>query len=125
MKIKQDFVTNSSSVCYVVCLPQKKEWILENVDVESDDDEELSASSTPFGDVITLLLRGEPIWEQEQQMWFGSIRNFCQKNNFVITEFEVGSERGQMVNLIAEDVDKMAGILGIDWIKEVTNGRRK
>jgi hypothetical protein len=58
-------------------------------------------------------------------MWFGSIRNFCQKNNFVITEFEVGSERGQMVNLIAEDVDKMAGILGIDWIKEVTNGRRK
>jgi len=126
VKIKQDYVTNSSSTCYVVCLPQEKEWILENLDIESvDDDEELAVNASPLKDVITLLLRGECIWQEEQQMWFVSIRDFCQKNNFVVTEFEVGSERGQMVNLIAEDVDKMAGILGIDWIKEVINGREK
>jgi hypothetical protein len=125
MKIKQDYVTNSSSTCYVVCLPQDKEWILENLDIESSDDEELAATESPLGGVISLLLHGEIIWEEEQQMWFASLAEFCEKNNFVITSFEVGSERGQMINLTAEDVNKMAGILGIDWIKKVINGRKQ
>jgi hypothetical protein len=125
MRIKVDYVTNSSSTCYVVCLPNNKEWILKNLP-ESDWDEEAGyEGGDEAEELITKLLKGESIWNEDNQKWYGPIIDFCEKNNFIFAEFEVGSECGQISNLTAKDVNKMAGILGIDWIKEVTEAKEK
>ena len=125
MRIKVDYVTNSSSVCYIVCLPNDKEWILKNLPEPDWDKDPKYSGGEEAETLVSRLLKGETIGEEDNPKWYPSIRDFCYKNKLIITDFEVGSECGQMTNLIAKDVNRMAGIIGIDWVKEVTEAKKK
>jgi len=113
MRIKVDYVTNSSSTCYVVCIPQDKKWILENLPTfdEYYEEDEPASDKDELSCEVENLLRGETIWEEEAGEWFRELVELCEKNGFIIASFEVGSERGQITNITEKDFDKIKEIL--------------
>lgn len=99
MKIKRDFVTNSSSASFVFCVPKDfdvKEYILKHTTEEDFDDLE------NLKEAIDLFASGGVLCEYE----YGDEINFIQElfKDFEIYGVDVGPDRTSIALLYLEDI---------------------
>jgi len=95
MKVKLDFITNSSSTCYMVCLPLtlkpiKPLEVLNEWDYDGSTEIEALEIVTKG---IAQLQNGESLLSSEDKM-FWSIRNYLHENGFVLTSIETSGGGG-------------------------------
>ena len=115
MKIKYDFITNSSSVAYVVMVPNNF-YINENEIREEYKENELSEENPPtvedvikeLSECIEILKEGDNIWHYGQdgvnQTVFYMLGNLCQNHDFSITSIDISSEGNNIIQGVKEEV---------------------
>ena len=115
MKIKYDFVTNSSSVAYVVMVPNNF-YLNENEIREEYKENELYEKNPPtvedvikeLSECIEILKEGDNIWHYGQdgvnQTVFYMLGNLCQNHDFSIASIDISSEGNNIIQGVKEEV---------------------
>jgi len=123
MKIKVDFVTNSSSTAYVVLVPTN--FILKREEAEkywgTETDNKKSMTDEQFSDVVDTLeeLRdGRSIWQYGGEGTptdiYYVVLEACNRNGFIVSDSEMGGEgnnttfgvkQEQVTEILSEHID--------------------
>ncbi|RLF56859.1 MAG: hypothetical protein DRN27_08930 [Thermoplasmata archaeon] len=117
MKIKSDFVTNSSSTAYIVAIPNDfepdQEVILEKskdhfIYKESDEEWPETRILEDFSECLALLKSGDNIWTHRDEEGcdsriFYTMVDICNDNGFVLSIFELNNEDGTRIQGITEE----------------------
>lgn len=116
MKIKTDFITNSSSTAYIVAIPNDfepdQETILEKSKehfIYRQDEEEWPETRIleEFSECLELLKKGENIWnygnEGADSRIFYIMTAICEENGFILSVFDLSNEGNTMIQAITED----------------------
>ena len=118
MKLKSDFVTNSSSTSYIVCIPEElDESYFESVISNSkhgyeDEIEELSEQVVENFDVLR---DGGDVWGEEYPAAFDVTIEICQEFGFVLKEISGGPDEGSLLGLSREKLHDQLHYLGDEW----------
>lgn len=125
MKIKCDFITNSSSVAYVVMIPNNF-YINENEIKEKYESSELYEASPPklekaikeIRECIGILKEGENLWhygvDGVNQTVFYMVTDICNNHDFVISSIDISSEGNNIIQGVKEEVIENMVINNID-----------
>jgi len=120
MKIKQDFITNSSSTMFVVCIPsdfypdQERIINLFNQhasDYDHDDGNELDWEETrilsDFEECLEILKSGDNLWLYGNEGCsigsYNAMIDICSENNFLLATFDANSEGNNRIQGINEE----------------------
>lgn len=115
MKVKTDFVTNSSSTCYVVYLNPDCE--IKGEELEKYIDEwYLKANANLTNDAIVddakhildRIKNGETIWDEDEAVpgSYETAKGFIFDNGFVFLSFESTSNEGKMIALPRDKMEE-------------------
>ncbi len=125
MKIKCDFITNSSSVAYIVMIPNnfyanddeiKKRF--EERKLYDDCPPKLEEVIEELSECIETLKEGENIWcyghDGVNQTVFHTICDICYNNDFSIASIDISSEGNNIIQGVKEEVIENMIISNID-----------
>lgn len=144
MKIKSDFVTNSSSTCYVVFVPNRfipsDEDIKKAIDEEKtywDDDEyqplldDFEKTKEEVMECLELLKEGENIYRNEygdgvDHRIYSVVQMIVSSNGFDITSVEMPSDGGDTVVGVPEEkvIEIITSNFDITGIANLIQGER-
>jgi hypothetical protein len=115
LKLKGDFITNSSSTSYVVFIPEGfKVKSFDELDMpydsfdEEDDDEILKK----VNDGIEAVKNGDHICESEDYGVNRQLSHICRENNFVLTDVEGSSDYGVVAGVTKRKIDEISNWKG-------------
>ena len=112
MKLKTDFVTNSSSTAYVVLIP--KNFHISEDDIEItwgsvDEEEEITAEliKRETIELINDLKDGDSIWyygfDGVHPEIYNTVLEVCEKNKFILSTKDLNGEGNNMIQGIEEE----------------------
>ena len=117
MKIKSDFITNSSSTAYIVAIPNDfepdQEVILkyfETHNIGSYGSEEWSQTRIleDFSECLDILKKGDNIWnygdEGADPRIFYTVADICEENDFTLSIMDLSNEGNTRIEGIPEEV---------------------
>jgi len=118
MKIKRDFITNSSSTAYIVAIP--KDFIPDEEEIEDKYNEHLfegdgilkpSELHKEFKECLDMLKLGEDLWfcgsDGCRSDIFYSITDICEANGFILSAFDISGEGNNRIQgIIGEEINK-------------------
>lgn len=116
MKVKSDFVTNSSSTAYVVMIPNNFELNQEEVMAEfgsiyiepyKTKNEEVAALTAILPEMFEKVKCGENLWcygdEGEDPNLYYILLNICEKHGFVLASESMGGEGNNSIISIPQE----------------------
>lgn len=109
MKIRNGFVSNSSSSSFVVLLPEK---FVENIDFDKITDGDEDFPLEDFKSLLNMVIKDSGIWQEEIRDYdpddndFGDILNKLFRP-YVVATIDTSSDAGQIVILNREEVKKL------------------
>jgi hypothetical protein len=122
MIIKNDFVTNSSSTCFIVSIPEKFEVSDEEIQntlqktfEDFYDPEELETSFTEFVEIVREYIEslkcGECVYEYDIEydacFVYDVIEKILENNSFILTSLDIHSDgNNHMVGISIETIKK-------------------
>lgn len=112
MKLKTDFISNSSSTAFVVLIPSNFhidigdiEILWDNVDEE--DNLSIEQIQTEVIDLIDVLKIGENVWcyghDYTHPAIYDTIIKLCRKNKFILSIEDLNGEGNNMIQGIREE----------------------
>lgn len=120
MKLKTDFVTNSSSTCYVAFVPAGsqitfEEYMNYSEDYYEDDaeQEEIQEELNNINRAITDLAAGREVWNPEydgEHYSFWALISWLREKGFIITSAETGGGDG-MDSIVGLPMDKIKKVI--------------
>jgi len=102
MKSRYDFVTNSSSTSYIVCIPKNFDVHKEKENLDEEDFDELVR-------VFDTLDLTKEVDEFDFQL--DNAIQICKSNGFVLHSFPTGPDEGAIINFGIEQLEKMKVLL--------------
>ena len=115
MKIKYDFVTNSSSVAYIVMVPDnfhpsenemREEY--EHRDIYDDFHPTLEEATKEMHECLTILRNGDNIWnyghDGVNQTVYYMLLEICDEHGFVLGSIDISSEGNNIIQGVKEEV---------------------
>lgn len=113
MKIKNDFVTNSSSVAYISSIPidfsPKVSLVIEKYRYHDEDGEEWEEDKicSEFMDAIDILKAGGNIYNGYDEgcdtAIFNTVLDICNDVGFILTSVDIGPDSGPIIQSIKEE----------------------
>jgi hypothetical protein len=121
MKIKSDFVTNSSSTCYIVCVPNDYHVTaidivtaknnLEGYFLDDPTDDFVNLALLELPEYFEYLKEGDNLWnygsDGADPNMYMLVAEICSIQGFILKSFDVSSEGNNTIQgLLPEDMDK-------------------
>ncbi|MHA1815084.1 MAG: hypothetical protein ACTSX1_03705 [Candidatus Heimdallarchaeaceae archaeon] len=134
MKIKRDFVTNSSSTCYVVFIPPNlvleerevrssqgyKDWDKWDRDIDNPE-ETAEYFMGAVNDGITMLKKGESVWREDLYTGFFGLTSILETRGLKVVNVDIsgGSGVDQIVPITAEHIEKVLPFMSEKLLEKV------